>query len=153
RAGVTLKLEQTELGRFGFSGSSEVHLAGSTTGNDNGPYAIGLSPSVSQPGNAALNAPLAGDPALQTRIPMGTFGVGRSQGGFRIWDWRQGQRPQTPKAANVALSERRCRPNPKSKIQNPKLRPRRFSRRSIARPGCRSSLISTRGCIRRTRWA
>src|SRR5204862_131411 len=63
RAGVTLKLEQTELGRFGFSVSSEVHLGGSITGNDNGPYAIGLSPSGSQPENAALNARLAGDPA------------------------------------------------------------------------------------------
>jgi hypothetical protein len=70
KAGVTLKLEQTELGRFGFSGSSEVHLAQSTTGNDNGPYAIGLSPSVSQPENATLNARLASDPALKGKVTV-----------------------------------------------------------------------------------
>src|SRR5205807_4047478 len=93
RAGVTLKLEQTELGRFGFSGSAEVAIQGSTWGNDNGPYAVGQSPSALQPENAAVNAALARDPALRGRVtvqpqtdltpqPPSLQGKGESPGGI-----------------------------------------------------------------------
>jgi RNA polymerase sigma-70 factor (ECF subfamily) len=70
RASVTLKLNQTELGRFGFSGSSMASIAGAANGEDNGPYAEGISPAVLQPENAKLNARLAGDPALHARVTL-----------------------------------------------------------------------------------
>jgi RNA polymerase sigma-70 factor, ECF subfamily len=70
QAVVTLWLHQTELGRFGFGGCSEIRLGGSYSGSDTGPYAAGLSPAVLQPGNAALNVRMARDPALQRRVSV-----------------------------------------------------------------------------------
>jgi hypothetical protein len=98
KAGVTLKLEQTELGRFGFSGSSEVHLAQSITGNDNGPYAIGSSPSVSDPENATLNARLATDPALKGKVTVTPAGSGQRAGG------RDEPRPESAPGAKHVTS-------------------------------------------------
>jgi RNA polymerase sigma-70 factor, ECF subfamily len=68
RAAVSLQLEQTELGRFGFSGSSTVFVHGWANGSGTGPYAIGVSPAVQQPENARWKARLTGDPALRVRI-------------------------------------------------------------------------------------
>jgi RNA polymerase sigma-70 factor (ECF subfamily) len=70
RAAVSLELHQTELGRFGFSGSSTVSVAGSANGSGTGPYAVGVNPTAAQPDNARLNARLAGDPALRRRVTL-----------------------------------------------------------------------------------
>jgi hypothetical protein len=67
---VTLSLHQTELGRFGFDGSSLVSVAGSASGSGTGPYAVGVNPTAAQPDNARLNARLAADPALRRRITL-----------------------------------------------------------------------------------
>jgi RNA polymerase sigma-70 factor, ECF subfamily len=70
RAAVSLSLDQTELGRFGFNGSSTVSVAGSHSGSGTGPYAVGFDPTAAQPDNARLNARLAADPALRRRVTL-----------------------------------------------------------------------------------
>jgi hypothetical protein len=70
RAAVSIQLEQTELGRFGLSGNSTVIIGGSANGSGTGPYAVGVSPAVSEPENAKMSARLAGDPALRPRVTI-----------------------------------------------------------------------------------
>jgi hypothetical protein len=73
RALVTLSLHQSELGRFALEGASGFRIGDgemvSLTGN--GPYGVGISPSVREPDNAAVNAALARDPALRGRVNVG----------------------------------------------------------------------------------
>jgi RNA polymerase sigma-70 factor (ECF subfamily) len=85
RAGVTLRLNQSELGYLRLGGLSHINSMGSNGQiyNDlqqyNGDCATGIGPTVLSPNNAALNAGLARDPALQRRVTVVTSGRGGDQ--------------------------------------------------------------------------
>jgi hypothetical protein len=72
-AWVSLSIDQRELGRttlhgqvgWGVDNSQGQHSAGGSTGEE---CATGISPTVLEPGNAAMNAKLARDPALRSRV-------------------------------------------------------------------------------------
>jgi hypothetical protein len=75
RARVQLSINQSELGRFAFTGGPSIFTVGDAergfnAGGPSGPWAVGVSPSVLQPDNAALNARLARDPALRARVTV-----------------------------------------------------------------------------------
>jgi RNA polymerase sigma-70 factor (ECF subfamily) len=72
QASLTLRLYQSELGRFTLDGTAGVRLTGrggAIMGSD-GPYAEGSSPTVGRADNAGMNARLAHDPALQGRVTV-----------------------------------------------------------------------------------
>jgi RNA polymerase sigma-70 factor (ECF subfamily) len=73
RVRVDLSISQRELGRFTFSGGPDLFSASQTSKNfdtsgPNGPWEVGVSPSVLQPDNGAVNARLTHDPALRHRV-------------------------------------------------------------------------------------
>jgi RNA polymerase sigma-70 factor (ECF subfamily) len=101
RAGVTLRLNESELGRVQLGGISHLNSIGSNGQQYNdlqeyhGDCATGISPTVLSPNNAALNARLARDPALQhqvTVVPGGT----REAGGGSGADQRAAPAAETP---------------------------------------------------------
>jgi RNA polymerase sigma-70 factor, ECF subfamily len=69
---VTLALRQSELGQFTLGGSSGLFTPkyDFLEYRDNGPYAVGMSPTVLQPDNTAINARLARDPALRGPVTV-----------------------------------------------------------------------------------
>jgi hypothetical protein len=77
RALVTLKIRQSELGQFTLAGESGFFArskpdGGGGTGKsgDDGPLAVGSSPTVRRPDNETANASLARDPALRAHISI-----------------------------------------------------------------------------------
>src|SRR5947209_10799746 len=87
RAGVRLSLNrsgESELGRLTLDGSSRFSTgAGSPGGGlSAGPYAVGMSRAVLDPGNAAANARLAHDPALQGKVTVEVDGRRQAAAGF-----------------------------------------------------------------------
>jgi hypothetical protein len=77
RAIVTLKMKQSELGRFTLAGQSGFFArskpdGGVDTANsgDDGPLANGTSPAVHKLDNAAVNARFARDPSLRRRVTV-----------------------------------------------------------------------------------
>jgi RNA polymerase sigma factor (sigma-70 family) len=76
RAGVTLRLNESELGRAQLGGNSHLNSIGSNgqqysdLQEHHGDCATGISPSVLSPNNAAVNARLARDPALQRPVTV-----------------------------------------------------------------------------------
>jgi hypothetical protein len=78
RAAVTLSIQQSELGQFALNGQSRVFVGGQPgrdgivpgTSTGNGPYAVGVSPTVQKPENGATNAKLARDAALRPRVTL-----------------------------------------------------------------------------------
>jgi RNA polymerase sigma-70 factor, ECF subfamily len=76
RAGVTLRLNESELGRVQLGGNSHLNSIGSNGQQYNdlqehhGDCATGISPTVLSPNNAVLNARLARDPALQRQVTV-----------------------------------------------------------------------------------
>jgi hypothetical protein len=114
RAGVTLRLNESELGRAQLGGLSHLNSMGSDGQifNDlqqyNGDCATGISPTVLSPNNAALNARLAHDPALQHPVTVSDFG-------FWNLDFGLPATSKTP-AGRTPLSNQSKIQNPKSKI-------------------------------------
>jgi hypothetical protein len=76
RAGVTLRLNESELGRVQLGGNSHLNTIGSNgppygdMQEHHGDCAAGISPTVLRPNNAAVNARLARDPALQRQVTV-----------------------------------------------------------------------------------
>jgi RNA polymerase sigma-70 factor (ECF subfamily) len=70
RATQTLRLYQTELGRYGLNGESGFYGPDLRRGDWRGPYAVGISPTVLEPENATANARFAVDAALRPRISI-----------------------------------------------------------------------------------
>jgi hypothetical protein len=104
RAQVWIKISQSELGQFTLTGSAgfrnpEVNETLFTVSIN--PLAVGMSPSVLEPDNRAMNARLAHEPALQRRVTV--------EPGER--DEGKGMRDEEGLSASAIQ-------NPKSKIQN-----------------------------------
>jgi hypothetical protein len=83
QARVRLEMPQTELGQFALAGSSGFFLArdnlSPASGGQQmvvqnfsswGPWAVGANPAAHQPGNQAINARFAADPALHARVTV-----------------------------------------------------------------------------------
>jgi hypothetical protein len=77
RAQLMLEMPQSELGQFTFTGGPGVFIAAGSSrpGYFNvfggaGALAVGMSPSVLNPNNAAANAKLARDPGLRSRVTV-----------------------------------------------------------------------------------
>jgi hypothetical protein len=78
RATVSLHLTQSELGQFTIDGNSGFFIPSSLrptgvqmmSSRSDGPYAVGISPSVLRPDNSSANARLARDPAMRARISL-----------------------------------------------------------------------------------
>jgi RNA polymerase sigma-70 factor, ECF subfamily len=70
RATQKVRLYQTELGRYGLNGASGFRGPDLGRGDQRGPYAVGISPTVLEPDNATANARFAGDAALRIRISV-----------------------------------------------------------------------------------
>jgi hypothetical protein len=87
---ATLEMARGELGQFTLVGGTGVTLSsqpGSGHHLMEQPIAVGISPSVRDPHNAAANAKLAADPALQRRVSLA--GVRRQTSGVS----QEGSRP------------------------------------------------------------
>jgi hypothetical protein len=77
RAQLMLEMPQSELGQFTFTGGPGLFIAAGSRrpGYFNvhggaGALAVGMSPSVLKPNNGAVNAKLARDPALRSRVSV-----------------------------------------------------------------------------------
>jgi hypothetical protein len=75
RGGVSLTIQQSELGRVALDSQPSWQLRGSdgkvTAGGSTGDHSVaGMSPTVVQPDNAVLNARLERDPALRHRVSI-----------------------------------------------------------------------------------
>jgi hypothetical protein len=73
RAEITLRMPQSELGQFTLTGGPGLYIAedrGFDLTGSAGDLAVGVSPTVLNPENAAANARLAHDPSLRPRVTV-----------------------------------------------------------------------------------
>jgi hypothetical protein len=106
RTKVVVELAQSELGVYTLDGASGIFApptmkSGFGTLDGGGPVATGVSPSVSKPDNAALNARLAHDPVLRSPVSV------RTVGSFTV-PAPDPEAPSTPAASSPASPQPRA---------------------------------------------
>jgi hypothetical protein len=67
---VIVEMPEQEQGQYAFAGSPGFVAPGTGVEGPPGPWAVGRSPSSTEPNNAVVNAKLARDPSLQARVSV-----------------------------------------------------------------------------------
>jgi hypothetical protein len=99
-AGVSLRMNASDLGTLTFDGASRIFfLKGAGRNSGSGPYATGRSPAAVQPENDRLNARSAAHPALKPRVTV------QPQPGYRLVAGADGAPPPSPRVTPADLLE------------------------------------------------